>query len=621
MIAAKIGRTFLKSYNEKYKKEMTAKQFFINEFVPLFYGGSKYMQWITNSPFVQGISSSPKGEYGVREKLKGNDGKTKLFSSDSEAVKYFKENIQTRSDFLYCLLPKFEITNKAIEYLSSVSFSSVDGFKNIIIDSQYDITYLCEQNEEKRWRLSDIGIREIRKQRFNCKEEALTFFSEEFVQTKGYFHVKDNKKISSKGIEFIKTLNVVERKKLLNDFISKAEKAANKNEYDGSIAIGFPASEVEKFQVASGQVSDLGIKYFEDDIFLSWIGNGLAIGVAGGFSIFFDDCDILLSLYEGWKAYRDILNDPTIKIVGNQIDTWNGQWIAFANSRYYHDDYDYTSFNQYEFFKTENNILKLDTILWSKVLFELSNNYNHKKIIGNVFTYGDTNKTLGFYPFLFKSASTIKSFYKKLFGEHAAIQQAKDYEKLFGIHIKRACELGSFGLHALEPKDLRKYYGDTKNLKLLKPKVNPKKGESEEAFGERKQKAFQKDYENLIHYKTYKTWLLAMITKNKEESLEYTKEVAEALHAYRSRAKKTDRINLIQKDLLAAKSKKAFIDALVRIVEDTKADINEHDLNDSVLDIYKTLRDRVHMMNSEDFGYFVVLLKFDYAYVERELNQ
>jgi hypothetical protein len=112
-----------------------------------------------------------------------------------------------------------------------------------------------------------------------------------------------------------------------------------------------------------------------------------------------------------------------------------------------------------------------------------------------------------------------------------------------------------------------------------------------------------------------------MITKNKEESLEYTKEVAEALHVYRNRAKKTDRINLIQTDLLVAKSKKAFINALVTIVEDTKKDITEHDLNDSEVDVYKTLRDRVHMMNSEDFGYFVVLLKFDFAYVERELNK
>jgi hypothetical protein len=101
-----------------------------------------------------------------------------------------------------------------------------------------------------------------------------------------------------------------------------------------------------------------------------------------------------------------------------------------------------------------------------------------------------------------------------------------------------------------------------------------------------------------------------MITKNKEESLEYTAEVAKALHAYRAEATKNDRKNLIQSELLVAKSKKNFLDALTTVIKDVDA---------ASLPLFKELRDRVHLMSAEDFGYFVVLLKFDYAYAERNI--
>lgn len=201
------------------------------------------------------------------------------------------------------------------------------------------------------------------------------------------------------------------------------------------------------------------------------------------------------------------------------------------------------------------------------------------------------------------------------------MKDASYYENMYGIHIKRACELGAIGIQALEPEGLRKYFDKDKMPNFKKSQISRKVGQTDEEFVSILQDAEKKDYENkIIPFRIYKTWLLAMITKNKEESLEYTKEVAEALHEYRNRATKTDRINLIQNDLLVAKSKKGFINALVKIVEDTKQDIIKHELDGSILYVYKNLRDRVHMMNVEDFGYFVVLLKFDFAFVERKLN-
>ena len=61
-----------------------------------------------------------------------------------------------------------------------------------------------------------------------------------------------------------------------------------------SIAIGFPASEEKEFATTSGLVTDLNINTDSEEVYLSWIGGGLGVGVAGGYSIFFDHPQILL---------------------------------------------------------------------------------------------------------------------------------------------------------------------------------------------------------------------------------------------------------------------------------------------------------------------------------------
>ncbi len=96
--------------------------------------------------------------------------------------------------------------------------------------------------------------------------------------------------------------------------------------------------------------------------------------------------------------------------------------------------------------------------------------------------------------------------------------------------------------------------------------------------------------------------------KNNEEIAEYSEEIAVALHAYRDNGRTNERKNRIEKDLLTAASKKKFINELAAIVQDIEA---EH------LSLIKDLKNRVHLMTSEDFGYFIVLLRFDYAYQER----
>ena len=322
MITAVVGRTFLDAYNNKYKKRLTPKEFFIEEYFELFYNHPKYMQWVTNSPFVQ---------------MKGGQ-KVHLLSTD--------ERIE--------------------------------------------------------------------------KLEALF------------------------------------------------EKVENETP-DASFALGFPASETKEFASTSGSVSDITIPSDENEIYLSWIGSGLGIGVAGGYTLLFDNAQITLQTYEGWKVYRKYLNDKTLdKLRGNQIGTWNGQWASYSlNEDKFQEDFDFGILTDEKIFTSVIDKIEVNTVNWSKLFFSLSQLYPNEILTAYVYGFGQTNKTIGFIPFQLKSGTKLKHIYKQLTGNDSSIS-TKDFESLFGMHIKRACELGSIGLQKLRPEGLVKYMKESKNLKFKK---------------------------------------------------------------------------------------------------------------------------------------------------------
>lgn len=437
MITAIVGRTFLNAYNEKYGKAYSSKEFFEKEYWQLFYNHSKYLQWITNSPFVQMKS----------------------------------------------------------------------GQKPHLL------------NEKERME----------------KLEAL--------------YEKVGKEVP-----------------------------------DASFALGFPASEAKEYASTSGLVSDLVIPVNEDEVYLSWIGSGLGIGVAGGFTILFDIPTITLQTFEGWKVYRKYLNDPTLeKLRGNQINTWNGQWLTYSmDTGKFRVDYDFTDLENEKIFKVDSTLAEVNTVNWSQLFFSLSQQFPEAEMMGYVYGFGQTNKTIGFIPFQFKSGTRLKDIYKKLFG--GKYSNMKEFESLFGMHIKRACELGSIGLLALRPDSLAKYMQQGKSL------------------------SFKKD-EDLINYQAYKTWLIAMLSKNKEEITDYTMKMAKVILGYRNAGKGNSRITLVDKNLFETKSKKDFLEHLTTIVSDASED---------QLDEIKQLKNEIHLMTNEEFIYFSTLLKFDYTFLQRK---
>lgn len=442
MITTLVGKTFLKAYNEKYSKNYSAKEFFEKVYFELFFNHPKYMQWVTNSPFVQ----MKKGQ------------KPHLLSSD-------------------------------------------------------------------------------------------------------------------------------ERLEKLENLYSKVEEEVP----DASFAIGFPASESNDFASTSGLVSDIVIEADDEDVYLSWIGGGLGIGVAGGFNLLINDPEITLATFEGWQYYRKYLNDPTLeKLRGNQINSWNGQWLTYKLGKDYSTDFNFFDLEQERIFKVDTALAEVNTVNWSNLFFSLSNQFPERTMNAYVYSFGQTNKTIGFIPIYLKEGRRLKDIFKQLFHTEKPFNK-KEFQSLFGMHIKRACELGNIGLHALRPDSLKKYMEESRNIPFSKDE--------------------EKRKEQILIYQSYKTWLIAMMSKNKEQITDYTLELAKLILRYRKNAKGTTGKNLIEKDLFGAKSKRAFIEALTEMISV---------LEGADLDALKKLKDEVHLMTNEEFSYFSTLLKFDYAFEEKQ---
>lgn len=501
--------------------------------------------------------------------------------------------------FLDAYNEKYDKSYSSKEFFDEVYFDLFFNHKKYLYWAQ-NSPFVQELSTSKN---GEKGIRETIKDsegktiKFNSADEAEKYFKTDVRPRTDFLEATS---VNKSGIKILKTLNKKERNIKLDEFHQKVIAAYDSNDVEASVALGYPASESKEFATTSGLVSSAKIETNIEEIYLSWIGTGLSIGVAGGFSILFDQPDILLKVFEGWKIYRNFLNHPSLgDLAPNKITSWNGQWLSYIYDKYSDPNPDFGTLDEKGFFKTTTNGTAINTVKWSNLFFNLSQQYSGKTYTGYVFSFGQTNKTLGFFPFRFSEAVRLIHTYKELFGENAALNDATKYEQLYGIHIKRACELGTIGIQALEPDGLSKYF---------KPGEMP-------SF--KKKKDNEKDYEkNIIPFRTYKTWLFAMISKNKEEMVDYTTIIAKTLiqcaEAYRKEKKGSPRFSNQIKELLASGSKRAFIDQLSELIREKDF------VNNEQLEVFNELKNRVHLSNSEEFKYLITLIKFDYAFQSRK---
>ncbi len=374
-----------------------------------------------------------------------------------------------------------------------------------------------------------------------------------------------------------------ERKIKLDTLVDKI----SNNDADASIAIGFPS--LDLIASTSGQITSMKLPLNEEDVYLSWIGGGFGVGVQSGLSLLFADKRILLDLFEGWQLYRDYLN-KTPELRGNQINTWNGQWLAHRyNKRTYTPANPTVSFDAFGTMKDGG--MEINTQAWTKVLVGIARTYPDTTLTAYVYSLGQTNITVGFIPFELPRIRQPYELYEKYFN---TIDSEK-VDQIFGtaIGFTKACQMGAIGVNALEPKGFRDSFD-----KGVVPKYNPN------------------DEEKKINFNTYQIWLLSML--NNEELWEQSQQIARTLSEY---SKNKEKVNSpVQKSgaktsksrevdtLLTAVNKKQFIDGLTIIVDGSEAENVES---------LKEIARSINLMPIDNVPYFLTLIRFQYAVVNK----
>ena len=403
---------------------------------------------------------------------------------------------------------------------------------------------------------------------------AKTFFIEKyyplFFDAEKYMQwVQNSPFVQMKSGQKVETLSSDERREKLEELICKIQNGTK----DASVAIGYSASDEKGYATTSGQVTSLEIKVTHDEVYLSWIGASLGVGVKGGLSILFSNPLLLLSIYDGWAFYRAALNNNQ-KLKGNQIASWNGQWLAHRyDKRAFDAENPMADFNPYVSDKDASMSVAVQS--WTKILINLSQNFSGQNLLGYVYSLGQTNITVGFIPFILSEIRRPIDLYIRFFGMKNWRQAEELYGTAFGFD--RACQAGAIGLKALEPKGLKDY--------MEKGKL-PKYTDNEE---------------QTIKFHTYQTWIMAML--NNEDLWVQSESFAHVLKEYSAGSKnaKTDRTNKV-KALLGALNKKDFIRNLTDIISEV-GDVSK------LMGTAKLVND----MPADNVPYFLTLIRFHYA--------
>ena len=376
----------------------------------------------------------------------------------------------------------------------------------------------------------------------------------------------------------VETLTADERKAKLNEFLAKVDDSKFP---DSSIAPGFPASEEKEFATTSGQVTNISFSISKSDYYQSWIGSSLGVGIQGGLSILFSNSEILLDIFEGWKLYRKAL-DETPQLKGNQVNTWNGQWLAHCYGRGYIASQPMAGFTPFE--TTKEGGMNVATQSWTKVLIGVARHFDSPQLMGYVYNLGQTNTTLGFIPFNLEHIRRPIELYKKLFDEEEGVKA----EELWGTEkgFRACCQKGAIGIEAMQPKGLKQYMASSQGAKL--PKYDDKQ---------------------IISFHTYQIWLLAML--NNQEMWDKSLEFAKILQSYAESGKKGKTINSRQIDaVLGATNKRGFMEALSIIVSDI-----------SGIDNIQEIAMIVNAMPTDNVPYFLTLVRFHAAALNNPNNK
>ena len=333
-------------------------------------------------------------------------------------------------------------------------------------------------------------------------------------------------------------------------------------------------------ETTSGQVSTVGTSTNSDEAYCSWIGAGCGVGLSGGLSMLVDEDSVLRALLRGWELYRRYL-DQTPGLKGNQITTWNGQWLSHRFGWDYHPD---DPLRDFEPHVTSSGISTKD---WAQLLFALARHLPDKELTVYLYSLGNTNETIGFRQLLLPEVQHMAELYEILFGNVEGVSArrlADAFEPAFSIY--RASEQGAIGLKALQPDRLRKYMPGRRESKM------PGTTRSENKF---------------TRYLIFQTWIIAML--NNEDLIDTTEQLAQALRGHAqsdTKGRKTAENRAEQ--VLEASHQREFLEALTEVVEN----------DGSHAALFDEIADEVVKMPSGDFPLFATLLRLKYKVFDQQ---
>ena len=264
-----------------------------------------------------------------------------------------------------------------------------------------------------------------------------------------------------------------------------------------------------------------------------------------------------------------------------KVNTWNGQWIAHRYDKgNYYAEQPMAGFNPFE---TTKEGMSIAAQSWTKVLIGIARHFTFPKIMGYVYRFDKTNTTIGFIPFNLEHIRRPIEHYKRLFGE----EEGRKAEELWGtgMGFKACCQKGAIGIEAMRPKDIEQYMIADKGKDIKLP---------------------QYDENQSINFHIYQIWLLAMLNNQEmwDKSYDFAKSLFDVVAQDKSIS--TQRKNIV-KFVLSSTTKKSFMSSLedlVPISEDTAC--------------IKETAGIVNLMPSDNVPYFLTLVRFHYAVIEKE---
>lgn len=368
------------------------------------------------------------------------------------------------------------------------------------------------------------------------------------------------------------------REEVLEDFHLAVEELTS---HEGHVYMGGYTRNVE--DPTASQISSVTIPLESETTYLTWFGAAAGIGVKGGLSLLIDDDELLDQIVEGWSVYRDYMStESTLK--PHQIDTWNGWWLYIRNDEYFKKESPLIN-RPHDMTTLKDGVSAINTVSWGRLLFRLTKITNESTFLSYIYSFGQTNTTIGFIPILLKDITYLADVHTQLYGIESRNEKfMRLYETEYGFLT--ACKMGAIGLRALEPKDLKNYIS-TYGGKINRPKLTTDQDQ--------------------INFQFYKTWIAAML--DNRTLLLRAKNLAEQLNEISPSARGKKGISNKIDKVLEANTLKQLADAFTALLQDEDILIRK----DLDTDVLQTVIAETLSLPASKVPLFLTLLRFESA--------